>query len=438
MTEEQFFSTTEVAEITGLTVDAVGARARRGSILSRRDEVGRIFIPASEAFRLRDEIAYRAAEESQGTFTNEGDVLAPVRLGRDPLSVSKAILEGNFDPDDERSEIVALRAQNAEYRRVLNALNKRETLNERIVNEIREGIQNFPYQPTINFPKSHSGSSNEGLEMVLAVSDAHFPEVVNPEEALGVSYGPEICRRRIEYLLDRTARLAELRGGVSKITVAVLGDMIGGNIHEELEVTNAMTVSEATVSMAYMLYDFVIGLRQVVPKVDVVVMPGNHARLTKKPRAKLKFDNYEFIMGEFLKGIVGDTDGVNVAVPKSLIYTHKVFDFNIGLFHGDGSKASSFAGIPFYGLKQRSNATQAMFSQLGHPRLDMLLMGHYHKLSTWTEGDCHIVINGAIKGGDEYSISGLSSVSPAVQALLTFDRKRGWISTERIELEHIV
>jgi len=142
-------------------------------------------------------------------------------------------------------------------------------------------------------------------------------------------------------------------------------------------------------------------------------------------------------MGQLVAAHAKNTAHLDVKVPKDIVYTHRIFDKKIGFTHGDGSKAASFAGIPFYGLRQRTNANQAMRSRLGLDRLDMLIMGHFHQLLTWQEGDCHIVINGSIKGGDEYGIVSRSSAPEPVQSLMTFHRERGWISLERIPLDSV-
>lgn len=346
--------------------------------------------------------------------------------------------------DDEETalkrELISVQAELRRARSIIRQYNDRSSLEDRIAGDIRRAMENNPYAPMLSKkPRSKKEASPSEHEMLLLVSDAHYPEVVNPDEALGIEYGPETVRLRLEHLVDRTLRLKEIHENsypIGKITVAVLGDMLSGNIHEELEITNAMPMGDALTNMAYMLHDMGSEFADEFDEVEMIIMPGNHPRLTKKPRNKQKWDNFEYIMGQFVAALAqGKYD---VAIPKDIVYTHEVFDMKIGMTHGDGSKAASFAGIPFYGLKNRANANQAMRSVLGLDRLDMLVMGHFHQLLTWTEGDCHIFINGAIKGGDEYSIVTRSSATEPVQALLTFHEKHGWISTERIPLGDIV
>lgn len=110
MNSSEYLSTTDVADITGLSVDAIGGRARRGTIASVRDEFGRIFIPVDEVRRLKGEVEEEEADNG---------------LGKDPLSISKAILEEDKLDNKAHSEIVRLRAENAEYKRVVRGLNQR-------------------------------------------------------------------------------------------------------------------------------------------------------------------------------------------------------------------------------------------------------------------------------------------------------------------------
>lgn len=353
--------------------------------------------------------------------------------------------------DDGDDKVKALERDlyqaNTKVRNLQNALrsyNNKATLEDRVSSEILKSIRDRPYLPIldhdINKPKVLNVDDGNRHEMLLLVSDAHYPEVVDPEEALGITFGPDTVVSRMQHITDRTVRLIQLHENsyqISKLTVAVLGDMLSGDIHDELEITNDKPMGVALTEMTYMLHDMCsIFAKNLSCEVEVIVLPGNHPRMTKKPRNKQKFNNFEYIMGQFLKGL--SQDAYNVIVPKDIIYVHDIMGHKIGMTHGDGSKAASFAGIPFYGIRQRVNALQSTFSSLGRDRLDMLVMGHFHQFLNWTEGDCHVVINGAIKGGDEYSVVTRSSATLPVQGLLTFHERRGWINTERIPLSDIV
>ena len=98
---------------------------------------------------------------------------------------------------------------------------------------------------------------------MLLLSDAHFSEVVDPRVAMGLVYNEDIAKRRIERVRDVTIRYKQLRESsypIQKLTVAVLGDMLSGDIHEELEVTNQNPLPVALVTLAYYLHDMATAL----------------------------------------------------------------------------------------------------------------------------------------------------------------------------------
>lgn len=346
---------------------------------------------------------------------------------------------GVLTPEDTlRDENVHLRSALASAEQLIKRNDQREKVEDRLLESVQTAIASNPYRRQFTRPKLRGGQSATSHEMLAVVSDAHYPEVVDPAASLGITYNADICKRRIEYLRDKIIRYKQLRQTsypVSKITIAVLGDMLSGNIHEELEVTNEFPMSSALVNMAYMLHDLGRDIAEEVPVVEMIVMPGNHPRITKKPRNKGKWDNWETVMGEFVKALAGKT--FDVKVPHDLVYRHKIFNQTIGLAHGDGVKAASFAGIPWYSMKQRQDALQSLLKELGQPGVDLLVYAHFHQLIYQKGQACSLFINGSIKGGDEYSIASRYAAQEPVQGLLTFHPSHGVTDISQINLGHI-
>jgi hypothetical protein len=171
------------------------------------------------------------------------------------------------------------------------------------------------------------------------------------------------------------------------------------------------------------------------PAVELVFMPGNHPRFEKKPRAKNKWNNFDYVLGHFVAALA--QGAFTVQVPKSLLHVQDVMGHQVGMVHGDGVKAGGFAGMPYYGLKRRQDAIQALLRHLGAPQLDYLLMGHFHRLTLLQGTDCDLIINGSVKGGDEYSISAHHSANEPVQGLLTFHEKHGLTDLSRLNLQNV-
>jgi predicted phosphodiesterase len=302
-----------------------------------------------------------------------------------------------------------------------------------------ELIESNPYRPTLKpfkAPKS-AGKATEH-EMFACISDAHYPEVVDPAQTFGLKYNPDIAKKRIEYLRDKIIRYGDLRRTaypVRKLTVNINGDMISGDIHEELEVTNAVPITQSMVDMSYILFDLGLALRESFQDVEFIVMPGNHPRLQKTPRFKEKWNNWEWVMGKMIQALAGDK--FTVTVPKDLVYQFNIFDKRVGVTHGDGQKVQSYAGIPWYGMEKRRTKLQALLKQLKAPQLDLLVYGHFHQLIFEEGQGCSLLINGSIKGGDEYTTGAMYAAQAPVQALLTFHPRHGVTDLSRINLGHI-
>src|SRR5262245_18916966 len=158
-------------------------------------------------------------------------------------------------------------------------------------------------------------------EMVLLLSDAHFSEQVDPEVAMGIAYNEDVCKRRIERVRDVTIRYKQLRESsypIRKLTVAILGDMLSGDIHDELEITNESPLPVALVTLAYYLHDMGLSLRAEFPDVELVFIPGNHPRTKKIPRFKQKTTtNWEYVLGHMVKALA--QKAYTVTVPKAMV-----------------------------------------------------------------------------------------------------------------------
>jgi hypothetical protein len=339
-----------------------------------------------------------------------------------------------------------------EAKECLSCYNKRRSLKpqkqvedririeDQFLADAQRALKQYGSRPPVLRPATKKGSKATDHEMVALVSDTHYPEVVDPETAMGLVYNADICEKRLAHIRDTIIRYKDLRTAsypIGKLTIPFLGDMLSGDIHEELEVTNQFPMSESLVKLAYLIDDFCRSLAGEFPEVEAIFMPGNHPRLTKKPRHKARWNNWDYVLGHFVAALAGKN--YKVQVPKDIIFITTIAqNWRVGLVHGDGVKSASFAGIPWYGMKSRRDAIQALLRHLGQPGIDYLLMGHFHQLLYWQGTDCDLIINGAVKGGDEYSIDTRHASTDPVQALLTFHPNHGITDLSRINLKEIV
>lgn len=358
--------------------------------------------------------------------------------GRRPPCPSK--LPGCLGVIAERSAKQCANCYDFSRRHQLSKKEKeRLTLEEKIVDGVSLFLRQNPSHVHRLAPVDIKKAKASVHEMLLLLSDAHFSEFVDPRVAMGLTYNEDVTKRRLERIRDVVIRYKQLRETsypIQKLTVAVLGDMLSGDIHEELEVNNENPLPVALVTLAYYLHDMALALTKEFGNVEFIFIPGNHPRTTKKMRFKQRTTtNWEYVLGHMVKAL--SAGSYKVEVPLAIVPIVSIFKWRVGLHHGDSIKSNSFAGIPFYGMKQRREAVQALLRHLGQPQVDYLCFGHFHQPTVMEGTDATVIINGAIKGGDEYSIGNYFSSNDPVQYLLTFHEKHGVTDYSRINLKAI-
>lgn len=264
---------------------------------------------------------------------------------------------------------------------------------------IRECDQ--PVNPPTWLDKPSSGK-NTGVPTLLA-SDWHFDEVVDPKQINGVNaFNRSIALARIKVLFTKTVDLLIHHMAKPKYDYFVLdlgGDMLSGNIHEELRETNETPVS---LSMIALLDALIAGINLLLthfPRLVVNAVPGNHGRWDKKPRAKNRvYETYEWILYQFLARHYAANKDVhfNVADGADLPYT--IYSTRYLLTHGDQFKGGSGIAGALSPLMLGDARKRKRAMAINQP-FEYLVMGHWHQY-IMAKG---IIVNGSLKGADEYS-----------------------------------
>ena len=105
------------------------------------------------------------------------------------------------------------------------------------------------------------------------------------------SYNFDIFCARMWMAAEKTIELVNImrRGGkVDKLFVNLLGDMISGVIHAEIERTSSLPFPLAVVQIGFILGQVLTILSANFDEIDVKAVSGNHGRLDIKPSFKQK------------------------------------------------------------------------------------------------------------------------------------------------------
>lgn len=257
----------------------------------------------------------------------------------------------------------------------------------------------------------------------LMISDIHHGGVITPAQVEFCNeFDVEISRNRIKTVFERTCSLLDevLANPTYPGIICVLGgDLVNGNIHDELRQTNELGVFDAVIDCSDHLISGIKLLKKRYKRVFVPCVVGNHGRLDKKPRAKNGVeDNFEYILYHRIGSYFANDPDVCVVVPDSFSYRYRVHNTRYLLLHGDSMRGGAGIAGPMtpWALadhklrKQGQSMAKWSGNDLEH---DMLIFGHFHTF--WPSPT--FIANGSICGMDEYAKKCGFSYQPPIQAL---------------------
>lgn len=308
-----------------------------------------------------------------------------------------------------------------------------ETKKELDTEEVRQfylGLQ--PYKPvvpvwsTIKHPRHEHGCPT------LFLSDFHWMEVVNPAEIFYTNkYNQEIAVKRLRKVIDQTIYLLrdKLKNSTKTpfpgIVVILGGDMVSGIIHPELQETNEGGPMEMMIDCADHLAASIRKLEKSFGEVWIIGVPGNHGRLTQKTYAKLNaVYNCDWGIYQMLERFLGDlSKTVHFNCPPARDVTFAVEGHRYRLTHGDQFRGGDGIIGPLGPITRGDHKKRSMAMSLPGEaeEYDTLILGHFHQLHMLHSR----IINGSLKGYDEYALSCNFSWEPAQQALWLTHRDYG-------------
>jgi predicted phosphodiesterase len=182
--------------------------------------------------------------------------------------------------------------------------------------------------------------------------------------------------------------------------LALGGDLLSGNIHEELRENNEAPILVSVINLANLLATVIEKIqKELKVHMFIPMVIGNHGRLDKKPRMKNKAeDNYEYILFHMIAKHFVNNKNITCHIPSSADAYYTIYDTKFCLTHGDSFKGGNgIAGI--FSPIMRGDLKKRHVQQAVQNPYDVLLIGHFHQLITTKS----LIVNGSVKGYDEYA-----------------------------------
>lgn len=223
--------------------------------------------------------------------------------------------------------------QRGALNKLLRERARQEELNEIITETVlRGGLPQLQYAP----PEFSFDSDND---LLVSLNDIHYGAVV---DNYWCQYNSDICRERMRRYLDRVIEIGRVHGSENCVVWAN-GDLISGNIHHSIAVTNKENVIEQIVGVSELIAEFLAQLSQHFTTVRFASVAGNHSRIDVKERA-LKDERLDDLVEWYLRARLQNFANIRIADCEKIDTTMYVMDVR-GLYycgvHGDydGSEA---------------------------------------------------------------------------------------------------
>ncbi len=309
-----------------------------------------------------------------------------------------------------QAEISALRRR---YDEAL-ALVARQERELRSLGALGDQIETFQIEP------KKSSKTSEATPVIVA-SDWHSEETVTLAQTNDLNqFNAAICQQRVERFFRSSLNLIQnhLNPGVEIYTVvlALLGDFITNDLHEEAAETNGLLPMQAIVNVERLIASGIEYFLKNSPY-DLIIpcKSGNHGRTTKKTRfATENGHSLEYLMYVHLAAYFRNEPRVQFLISEGYHHYLPIYDKVVRFHHGHAiNYQGGIGGIFIPAFKAISQWDKAR-------RADLDVFGHFHQQK---DGD-KFLSNGSLIGYNSYALSIKADYEEPRQTLFLMDKKR--------------
>lgn len=300
-------------------------------------------------------------------------------------------IDGIADSDilselDEK--MIELRKERQKFYDQRNAFNKvvrdrsrQEELNEIITDAIGNGEL-----PRLNYIPSVVETSD--TDLLVSLNDLHYG--ASHSNYWG-EYNSEICKEMMRKYLDRIIKISEVHGSENCI-VWENGDVISGNIHRSIQVTNKENVIEQIMGASELIAEFLSELSKHFRTVKFISVSGNHSRIDPNKDNALVDERLDDIVEWYITARLQNFDNIVIGAGDKIdptMYIINVRGLNYVGIHGDFDGSAS--------------KVQSLQTMVGKP-LYAVLSGHMHHNKVDEVQGIKTVMAGSFLGMDSYCV----------------------------------
>lgn len=285
-------------------------------------------------------------------------------------------------------KMIELRKERQKFYDQRNAFNKvvRDRSRQEELNEIITDAINSGELPRLDYIQSAVEVSENDL--LVSLNDLHYG--ASHSNYWG-EYNSDICRDMIKKYLDRIIKIAETHNSENCI-VWENGDVISGNIHRSIQVTNKENVIEQVMGASELIAEFVAELSKHFRTVKFISVAGNHSRIDPNKDNALVDERLDDIVEWYLTARLQNFDNIIIGAGDkidSTMYVLNIRGLNYCGVHGDFDGSAS--------------KVQSLQTMVGKP-LYAVLSGHMHHNKVDEVQGIKTVMAGSFLGMDSYCV----------------------------------
>ena len=303
----------------------------------------------------------------------------------------------------QKRELERLKIQ---YRDERNAWNKQNYSEARVEQKLDYLEQELKTIGEINFPEHENVEINSDNDMLVILSDFHIGQCF--ESAWG-RYNSDIALKRVEQLAENVRKIA-YRHKSENLYIAISGDLLSGNIHKSIAITNREDVITQIKIASKIIINFCYNMSKYFKHVYITNVAGNHSRIDKKEDA---------LHSERLDDLVGWVVNSSLQHINNITFMSNRLDIGIAEMNIRGKKYVSVHG-DYDGFSK--NGVENLVMMIGYIPYSVLF-GHLHKCSVDEYNGVKMIRGGSLAGaGDQYTIEKRLSGKPAQMVCICNDQ----------------
>lgn len=358
--------------------------------------------------KLINKTEYRTYEELSEILFGEGNCFNESEVRKRMYGMKRMIelhdkYENNSTPNNDVIEIRLakreLEAAKVQFRDERAAWNRQNTIDARVNQKLDylESVLKESGERIYTPSPVEVCVGNSDNDLLVILSDLHIGAAFSSEWG---EYNSDIATRRLNQYIREIVKIAE-RHNSENCFVSIQGDLISGNIHKSIQVTNRENVIDQIKIAANLITDFCFELSNYFKKITITNVSGNHSRIDKKEDA-LHSERLDDLIGWIVKNSLSHINKI----------TFKENNLDIGIASIDIRGKEYIAVHGDYDSYSSSGVSN--LCMMIHRIPYAILYGHLHHCSVDEVNGVKMVRGGSLAGsGDAFTIEKRLSEKPS-------------------------